>query len=83
MVMKMATVTMTLEEYNALIKQLQEMSSENISRVLDEAPKKRKRRASKYNRNFAKAYRKIKKAKPRTKHANIMKQAHKMAKRMK
>jgi hypothetical protein len=47
------------------------------------AERKVVRKASKYNRKFAKAYKKIKKAKPRSKHASIMKQAHKMAKRMK
>lgn len=45
--------------------------------------KKAKRKASKYNRKFAKAYKKLKKAKPRSKHASLMKQAHKLAKRMK
>ena len=41
------------------------------------------RKASAYNRRFAKAYRQIKKKAPRTKHANIMKQAHKVARRKK
>lgn len=41
------------------------------------------RKASAYNRRFAKAYKQIKKKAPRTKHANIMKQAHKVARRKK
>ena len=73
---------LTIDEYMALRRLLEsEKESEGATEALEKP--KRKRRPSKYNRNFAKAYRKIKKAKPRTKHANIMKQAHKMAKRMK
>ena len=73
---------LTIDEYMALRRLIEsERESEGASVVL-ETPK-RKRKPSKYNRNFAKAYRKIKKAKPRTRHANIMKQAHRMAKRMK
>ncbi len=73
---------LTIDEYMALRRLLEsERESEGATEALEKP--KRKRRASKYNRNFAKAYRKIKKAKPRTKHASIMKQAHKMAKGMK
>jgi hypothetical protein len=39
------------------------------------------RKASAYNRRFAKAYKKLKKAKPRSKHASLMKQAHRMARK--
>ena len=41
------------------------------------------RKASAYNRRFAKEYKRIKKAKPRSKHASIMRQAHKAARRKK
>ena len=51
--------------------------------IPSQVKKKAKRKASKYNRRFAKAYRQIKKKAPRTKHVNIMKQAHRLAKRMK
>ena len=73
---------LTIDEYMAL-RRLIESERESEGAEVAQEPPKRKRRASKYNRNFAKAYRKIKKAKPRTRHANIMKQAHKLAKRMK
>ena len=39
------------------------------------------RKASAYNRRFAKAYKKLKNAKPRAKHASLMKQAHRMARK--
>lgn len=73
---------LTIDEYMALRRLIESERESEGAEVVQEKPK-RKRRASKYNRNFAKAYRKIKKAKPRTKHANILKQAHKLAKRMK
>lgn len=73
---------LTIDEYMALRRLLESEKESEGATVALEKPK-RKRRASKYNRNFAKAYKKIQKAKPRTKHASIMKQAHKMAKRMK
>ena len=54
----MATVTMTLEEYEALIRQLQVMTPENIERVITEAPKK-KTRSTAYSRKYKAAFRKI------------------------
>lgn len=54
----MATVTMTLEEYEALIRQLQVMTPEKIDQVLTEAPKKKKRTTA-YTRKYKAAFRKI------------------------
>ena len=72
---------MSLEEYNALLRQLQVSTPEKVAQVLEAAPPKRKRRASAYNRRFAAAYKKLKKAKPRSKHSSLMKQAHRMARK--
>ena len=52
-------------------------------RAVADTERKTVRKASAYNRRFAKAYKQIKKKAPRTKHANIMKQAHKVARRKK
>ena len=73
---------LTVDEYMALRRLIESERESEGAEVVQEKPK-RKRRPSKYNRNFAKAYRKIKKSKPRTKHASILKQAHRMAKKMK
>ena len=69
---------LTVEEYMALRRLIESERESEGSSVAQEAPK-RKRRASAYNRRFAAAYRKIAKAKPRAKHASVMRQAHKMA----
>jgi len=52
-------------------------------RAVANTERKAVRKASAYNKRFAKAYRRIKKKAPRTKHVNIMKQAHKEARRKK
>ena len=62
------------------VSQLAMEASDALSGVVKKAAK---RKASPYNKRFAKAYRAIKKKAPRTKHVNIMKQAHKQARRKK
>lgn len=42
---------------------------------------KKRRKASAYNRRFAKAYKDLKKKHPRTKHATLMKRAHAQARK--
>ena len=73
---------LTMDEYIAF-RRLIESERESEGATLSEEKPKRKKRASAYNRRFAAAYRKIAKAKPRSKHVSIMRQAHKMARRKK
>ena len=74
----MRDMMLTMDEYIAFRRLIESERESEGSTVSQEKPK-RKRRASAYNRRFAAAYRKIAKAKPRTKHSSIMRQAHKMA----
>ena len=73
---------LTMDEYIALRRLLESEKESEGSTLALEKPKK-KRKPSSYNRRFAAAYRKIAKAKPRSKHVSIMRQAHKMARRKK
>ena len=77
----LATVTMTLEEYEALMAQIRQESGTNgntnmfaSSDMPESKPKKRKR--SKYNRELSKQLKTLKKKHPRTKITNLMKKAH-------
>lgn len=74
----MPTVTMTLEEYEALRSLISsERESEGASladREMNQKPKKRKR--SKYNRELSKQLEKMKKKHPRTKQSALMSKAH-------
>lgn len=84
----MATVTMSLEEYNQLRQaagfapvggdpsQMVPASMELNSPVTTLAPKKRKRRPSKYNRAYGANYKKLRKKHPRAKHATLVTRAH-------
>lgn len=69
---------LTMDEYLAFRRLIDSERESEGATVSLEKPK-RKRKASAYNRRFAAAYRKIAKAKPRSKHMSIMRQAHKMA----
>lgn len=84
----MGQVTLTLEEYNALrerMEQLQGMTPAAIESLLgqrDEGTKaKKKRKVSKYNRQYAKEYRIHREKHPRMSHAQITKLAHKATKK--
>lgn len=76
----MATITMTLEEYEALRSLIaSEREAEGASladrdRDLDSKPKKRKR--SKYNRELSRQLTMLKKKHPRTKVTALMTKAH-------
>ena len=74
----MRDMMLTMDEYLAF-RRLIDSERESEGAIVTEEKPKRKRRASAYNRRFAAAYRKIAKAKPRSKHASIMRQAHKLA----
>lgn len=76
---------LTVDEYMALRRLLDSEKESEGARLADrmENDQKPKRKPSAYNKRFAKAYNDIKKKRPRTKHVNIMKQAHKVARRKK
>ena len=71
----MADVTMTLEEYEALRRLItSERESEGATEQAKTARKKRK--VSKYSREFGRQLKKLKIAHPRTKVSALMKRAH-------
>jgi len=74
----MPTVTMTLEEYEALRSLISsERESEGAmeeARVVDDKPKRRKR--SKYQRELGRQLKMLKKKHPRTAITRLMKRAH-------
>ena len=79
----MPTVTMTLEEYEALRSLISsERESEGASlanREMAQKPKKRKK--SKYQRELGRQLKKLKAKHPRTKITALMKRAHRATKR--
>ena len=79
----MPTVTMTLEEYEALRSLISsERESEGASladREMDQKPKKRKK--SKYQRELGRQLKMLKKKHPRTAITRLMKRAHKATKK--
>jgi hypothetical protein len=77
----MPTVTMTIEEYEALMTLIRsERESEGATLAGDlEKPKKRKR--SKYNRELSKQLKMLKKKHPRTAVTKLMKRAHRATKK--
>ena len=76
----MATVTMTIEEYEALMELVRSanggMSLMNTSPAAAETPAPKKRRRSKYNRELSKQLKMLKKQHPRTAITKLMKKAH-------
>ena len=77
----MATVSMTIEEYEALMTLIRsERESEGATLAAEiEKPKKRKR--SKYNRELSKQLKMLKKKHPRTAVTKLMKRAHRATKK--
>ena len=77
----MATVSMTIEEYEALMTLIRsERESEGATLAAEiEKPKKRKR--SKYNRELSKQLKMLKKKHPRTPVTKLMKRAHRATKK--
>ena len=73
----MPTVTMTLEEYEALRSLISsERESEGSSLADREMSKPKKRKRSKYNRELSKQIERMKKKHPRTKVTALMTKAH-------
>jgi len=76
----MATVTLTLEEYEAL-RSLISSERESEGATLAAAPTKKKRKkVSKYSREFGIQLKKLIKKHPRTKVTKLMSQAHRNTK---
>jgi len=77
----LATVSMTIEEYEALMTLIRsERESEGATLAAEiEKPKKRKR--SKYNRELSKQLKMLKKKHPRTAVTKLMKRAHRATKK--
>jgi len=72
----MATVTLTLEEYEAL-RSLISSERESEGAILAAAPaKKKKRKVSKYSREFGRQLKALKRKHPRSKMSSLMSQAH-------
>lgn len=79
----MATVTMTIEEYEALMDLVRSagggMSLMNTTSPSPAAPKKKKR--SKYNKELSKQLKLLKAKHPRTAITSLMKRAHRATKK--
>ena len=72
----MAEVRLTLEEYEALRRLIgSERESEGAAEAVAE-PKKKKRRVSKYQREFGRQMKKLKALHPRTKVTALMSRGH-------
>ena len=59
----------------------QTMSPKRAKKIVDIKPKKRTRKASSYNKEYAKVYKSLKKKHPRTSFSALAKKAHKETKR--
>lgn len=82
----MATVTMTIEEYEALMDLVRAagggMSLIESSPLPGEpGPKPKKRKRSKYNKELSKQLKLLKEKHPRTKVTSLMKRAHRMTRK--
>lgn len=78
----MATITMTLEEYEALRSLINlERESEGASLADREMNKPKKRKRSKYNRELSKQLKMLKAKHPRTAITKLMKRAHRATKK--
>ena len=83
----MVTVTMTIEEYEALMDLVRSANGGNTSLMTsapggempDPKPKRRKR--SKYNRELSKQLKMLKKKHPRTAITKLMKRAHSLTRK--
>jgi len=76
----MAHVTLTLEEYEAL-RSLIGSERESEGAIEAAAPKKKRKKVSKYSREFGIQLKKLVKKHPRTKVTKLMSQAHRNTKK--
>ncbi len=82
----MATITMTIEEYEALMELVRSANGGNslmTSPAMAEmpAPKPKRRKRSKYQRELGRQLKMLKKKHPRTKVTALMKRAHRATKK--
>ncbi len=78
----MPTVTMTIEEYEALMTLIRsERESEGAKLEASETKLQKKRKRSKYNRELSKQLKMLKKKHPRTAVTKLMKRAHRATKK--
>ena len=83
---KMATVTMTIEEYEALM-DLVRAASGGMSLIdsspspAEPSPKPKKRKRSKYNRELSKQLKMLRAKHPRTAVTSLMKRAHRLTRK--
>ena len=83
----MVTVTMTIEEYEALMDLVRSANGGNTSLMTSAPgaempePKPKKRKKSKYSRELSKQLKILKKKHPRTRVTNLMKRAHRATKK--
>jgi len=84
--MKMATVTMTIEEYEALM-DLVRAAGGGMSLIdsspspAEPSPKPKKRKRSKYNRELSKQLKMLRAKHPRTAVTSLMKRAHRLTRK--
>ena len=78
----MVTVTMTIEEYEALMDLVRSANGGNMSLITSPSdsevpdPKPKRRKRSRYNRELSKQLKMLKKKHPRTAITSLMKRAH-------
>jgi len=80
----MATVTLTIEEYEALISLVRDIvpgTAASGSPELSLTSPKKKRKVSNYSKQFGKELKKLKALHPRTKITALMKRAHRATRR--
>jgi hypothetical protein len=77
----MPTVTMTIEEYEALMTLIRSERESEGATLAQEIEKPKKRKRSKYNRELSKQLKMLKKKHPRTAVTKLMKRAHRATKK--
>ena len=83
----MATVTMTIEEYEALMDLVRSANGDSTSLMTSAPgaempePKPKRRKRSKYNRELSKQLKSLKKKHPRTAITKLMKRAHSLTRK--
>jgi hypothetical protein len=83
----LATVTMTIEEYEALMALVRSVNGGDMSLITSPSstdvpePKPKRRKRSKYNRELSKQLKMLKRKHPRTAITKLMKRAHRATKK--
>jgi len=72
----MATVTLTLEEYEALRSLISSERESEGATLAQAPPKKKRRKVSRYSREFGRQLKALKRKHPRSKMSSLMSQAH-------